>query len=481
MFLRMVYDEKLAAAAYLIGCQRTGEAIVIDPQRDADRYIRLAAANGLRIVAVAETHIHADFISGGRELAEMGATMYVSDEGDADWKYQWLDNKTGGGKYHYRLLKDGDTFRIGQIEFKAIHTPGHTPEHLSFMVTDRGGGADRPMGVATGDFVFVGDLGRPDLLESAAGFAGQAEPSAHRLFQTVRTFMEWPDYLQIWPAHGAGSACGKALGAVPTSTVGYEKLFNPSIRAATSEREFVDYILDAQPEPPLYFARMKRDNKLGPRVLGIGRGGVAMPKQLGADGLKGLDGKATAIIDTRPWAEFKAGHIPGALHVPLNNSFNTDAGSLIHEDEPIVLVVNAERLEEAVRDLLRVGLDRVIGWFDSSQLESYRRVGGKLVSTDEVTVEAARGLLDTRKPFVLDVRRASEFAQGHIADATNIAHTRLLSRLSEVPRDRKILVNCRSGGRSARACSLLQRHGYDCTNLAGGMLAWDEAHLAVAR
>jgi len=166
MFMRMIYDDKLAEAAYLIGCQRTGEAIVIDPERDVDRYERVAAANGLRIVAVAETHIHADFLSGARELGEQGARLYVSDEGDADWKYHWLDQRSGGGSYDHRLLKDGDTFMVGNIEFKAVHTPGHTPEHLCFMVTDRGGGADRPMGVATGDFVFVGDLGRPDLLES---------------------------------------------------------------------------------------------------------------------------------------------------------------------------------------------------------------------------------------------------------------------------------------------------------------------------
>ncbi|MFT3881547.1 MAG: MBL fold metallo-hydrolase [Gemmatales bacterium] len=220
MFLRMVYDDKLAEAAYLIGCQKTGDAIVIDPQRDVDRYETLAAANGLRIVAVAETHIHADFLSGARELAEKGAKVYVSDEGDADWKYQWLNLKTGGGSYAYQLLKDGDTFKVGNIEFKAVHTPGHTPEHLSYMVTDRGGGADKPLGVATGDFVFVGDLGRPDLLESAAGVVGKADSSAHQLYQTVRKFMDWPDYLQVWPAHGAGSACGKALGAVPQSTVG---------------------------------------------------------------------------------------------------------------------------------------------------------------------------------------------------------------------------------------------------------------------
>lgn len=477
MFMRMVYDDKLAQAAYLIGCQRTGEAIVIDPERDVDRYERLAAANGLRIVAVAETHIHADFLSGARELAEKGAKVYVSDEGDADWKYQWLDAKVGGGKYDYRLLKDGDTFMVGNIEFKAVHTPGHTPEHLCFMVTDRGGGADRPMGVATGDFVFVGDLGRPDLLESAAGFRGKADPSAHRLYQTVRKFMAWPDYLQIWPAHGAGSACGKALGAVPTSTVGYEKMFNPSVRAAGSEQGFVEFILDAQPEPPLYFARMKRDNKLGPKVLG----GVPRPRPLGVDELKKVDGTKTAIIDTRPWAAFKAGHVPGALHLPLNNSFNTDAGSLIGEDEPIVLIVEPGRVEEAVRDLIRVGLDSIVGWFDAGQMAAYQAAGGRLATTAEVTAEQARVMLETARPFVLDVRRAAEFREGHIPGAVNIAHTRLLARLKEVPADRPVLVNCRSGARSARACSLLQKHGYECTNLAGGFLAWEQSRVPVNR
>lgn len=471
MFLRMVYDEKLAEAAYVIGCQRTGEAIVIDPQRDVDRYEALAAANGLRIVAVAETHIHADFVSGGRELAERGAKVYVSDEGDADWKYQWLDKRSGGGIYDYRLLKDGDTFTVGNIEFKALHTPGHTPEHLSYAVTDRGGGADKPMGVATGDFVFVGDLGRPDLLESAAGLRGQADPSAHRLYATVQKFLRWPDYLQVWPAHGAGSACGKALGAVPTTTVGYEKMFNPSIRAASSERGFVDYILTAQPEPPLYFARMKRDNKLGPKVLG----GVPRRPQMTVEELKRLDGRAAAVIDARPWAAFRAGHVAGALHLPLNNSFNTDAGSLVAEAEPIVLIVEPSRVEEAVRDLIRVGLDQIVGWFDAGGFGQYVAAGGKVAATPEVGIADARAELDRNKPFVLDVRRAAEFAEGHIPGAINIAHTRLLARLDEVPKGRPILVNCRSGGRSARACSLLQKHGYACTNVAGGLLAWQEA------
>jgi hydroxyacylglutathione hydrolase len=471
MFLRMIYDEKLAEAAYLIGCQRSGEAIVIDPQRDVDRYEALAAANGLRVVAAAETHIHADFISGSRELAEKGVKVYLSDEGDADWKYQWLDKKSGGGTYNHQLLKNGDAFRVGNIEFKAIHTPGHTPEHLCFMVTDRGGGADKPMGVATGDFVFVGDLGRPDLLESAAGFKGKADPSAHQLFHTVQQFMQWPDYLQIWPAHGAGSACGKALGAVPQSTVGYEKMFNPSIRAAEGERQFVDFILKEQPEPPLYFARMKRDNKMGPKVLG----GVPKLRPLTAADMKKVDGRASAVVDTRPWAQFKAGHLPGALTLRLNNSFSSDAGSVIAEGETIYLIVEPARLDEAVRDLIRVGLDNFGGWFDAGAMPSLAGAGVTLESTAEISVDEARNMLESRKPFVLDARRGSEFSGGHIAGAVNIAHTRLLSRLAEVPRDRRVLVNCKGGGRSSLACSLLQKHGREVTNLAGGFDAWQRS------
>jgi hydroxyacylglutathione hydrolase len=468
MFLRMVYDDKLAEAAYVIGCQQTGEAIVIDPQRDVDRYEQVAATNGLRIVAVAETHIHADFISGARELAEKGAKVCVSDEGDADWKYRWLKKKTSGGSYRHQLLKDGDTLMVGKIEFQAVHTPGHTPEHLCFMVTDCGGGADKPIGVVTGDFVFVGDVGRPDLLESAAGLAGRADSSARRLYRTVRKFMNWPDYLQVWPAHGAGSACGKALGAVPQSTVGYEKMFNPSILAAASEQEFVDFILEGQPEPPLYFARMKRENQMGPKVLG----GVPQPQQIGSAELAAIDGHKSAIVDTRPWAAFKAGHVPGALSLPLGNSFNTDAGSMIDADETIYLIVAPSRLDEAVRDLIRVGLDKFGGWFDAHALDGYAAGGGQLVTTAEVFVAEARIMLNTRKPLVLDARRRGEFADGHIPHAVNIAHTRLRARLAEVSKDRPILVYCSTGTRSARACSLLQRYGYEVMNLAGGMRAW---------
>jgi hydroxyacylglutathione hydrolase len=468
MFFRQIYDEKLAEAAYLIGCQKTGEAIVIDAERDIDRYEKLAAENGLRIVAAADTHIHADYLTGLREFAEKGARIYVSDEGDADWKYMWLDQRSGGGRYDAVRLKHHDTFKVGNIQFRAIHTPGHTPEHLCYEVTDLGGGANEPMGVATGDFVFVGDLGRPDLLESAAGMQGIADPSAKRLYQTVKDFQSWPDYLQIWPGHGAGSACGKALGAVPQTTVGYEKRFNAAVRAATSEQVFVDFILDGQPEPPLYFARMKRDNKMGPRVLGA----LPKPKAMTPREVAQLHTGKVAVIDTRAWEAFRDSHLAGSLFAPLARSFNSDAGSFVTEDEDIVLIIDPARVDEAVRDLVRIGLDRVVGFLDAAKFGELAAAGARIAATREIAAKDAAAELSARNPFVLDVRRASEFAAGGIAGARNIAHTRLLSRLAEVPRDRALLVHCQGGVRSARACALLERHGYSVTNMAGGYAAY---------
>ncbi len=478
MFMRMVYDEKLAQAAYLIGCQRTGEAIVIDPLRDVDRYVQLAEANGLRLVAVAETHIHADFVSGARELAERyDAKVYVSAEGGPDWQSEWLDRRVRGGVYDHRRLRDGETFSIGNIDFRVLHTPGHTPEHVAFLVTDRGGGASEPIALLSGDFVFVGDLGRPDLLETAAGQAGAMEPAAQRLFKSVGRLRELPEFVQVWPAHGAGSACGKALGAVPLSTIGYEQRFNTAIQAARSESEFVRFILSGQPEPPLYFANMKRTNKAGPPVLGP----LEMPRHISASELRALDASRVAIIDTRSWDEFRGGHVPGALSLPLARSFSTDAGSLVDASEDIFLIVPPDRLEEAVRDLLRIGLDRIRGWFDPRGMAEIAVGGGALSTLPEVTAEIARKIAGEGDTRLLDVRRTAEFVEGHMPGAINIAHTRLAARLEELPRGGRILVNCRSGARSARAAAFLQRRGFEVINLKGGMLAWEAIGAPIKR
>lgn len=471
MFMRMVYDENLAAAAYLIGCQRSGEAIVIDPQRDVDRYIEIAQHNGLKLTATAETHIHADFVSGSRELAEqIGAHVYVSDEGDADWKYQWLDEKSCGGTYEHTLLKDDDSFNIGNIEFKAIHTPGHTPEHIVFLITDHGSGATEPVALASGDFVFVGDLGRPDLLESAAGQSGMMEPSAKTLYATVQKLQDIPDFVQVWPAHGAGSACGKALGAVPMSTIGYELRFNPALKAATSEQAFVDFILEGQPEPPMYFANMKRDNKIGPKVLG----GLPKPTKMSASDLRTMDTQHVALIDTRPWDAFRAGHVPGAMNFTLINSFSTNVGSMGRDTDDIYLILSPEHLDDAVRQLVRIGLDRIRGWVDASEIERYPDSVRDLVSLPEVSAAEASGMINAGEVHVLDVRRVTEFDNGHLPGAINIAHTRLASRLEEVSKNTRWLVNCHSGVRSAVSASYLQRLGYQVVNLKGGHLAWQQ-------
>ncbi len=470
MLFRMIYDDRLAQAAYLIGCQKTGEAIIVDPERDIDRYIEAAAKEKMRIVAATETHIHADFVSGCREFAERGVRVYLSDEGDADWKYQWLDKKTGGGKYDAVLLKDGDTFKVGNIELRAVHTPGHTPEHLCFLVTDRGGGATEPMGALTGDFVFVGDLGRPDLLETAAGNKGSAEPSARRLFTTVGGLAKWADYLQVWPGHGAGSACGKALGAVPQSTVGYEKRFNPAILAARSEPGFVQFILEGQPEPPLYFAKMKKWNKVGPPVLGE----VPKPREMTGKDLAGIDTKRVAVVDTRPWKAFKDGHAAGALYIPHDSMFPGIAGSYIGDDEDVVLIARAAEVDGLVRSLIRVGVDRVVGWMEPAAVAEFERAGGKVATTPEITVAEAKATLEDKGAYFLDVRRADEFAEGHLPGAHLAPHVRLPSRLEDLPKDKRIIVNCRSGGRSGRASALLQRAGFDAVNVEGGWLAWEK-------
>jgi|GEM_PF-1149944 len=262
MYLKQISDASLAQYSYLIGCQRSGEAIVIDPERDIDRYREVAKHEGLKITAVAETHIHADFVSGAREFAAADPTvkLYLSVEGGPDWQSEWAKTLPG-----FHPLHDGDTFRIGNIAFQAIHTPGHTPEHMVFLVTDHGGGANEPIAMLSGDFLFVGDAGRPDLLEQAAGLEGTQEQGARALFKSLRKISELPCHLQILPAHGAGSACGKALGAIANSTFGYEEKFNPALKIALHESEaaFVDFILRGQPEPPPYFANMKRVNSEG--------------------------------------------------------------------------------------------------------------------------------------------------------------------------------------------------------------------------
>ncbi|MBT3448295.1 MAG: MBL fold metallo-hydrolase [Bacteroidetes Order II. Incertae sedis bacterium] len=474
MLFRQIWDQKLAQYAYLIGCQATGEAIIVDPERDIDVYLELAEKEGLEITAVADTHIHADYLSGAREFAERGVKVYASDEGDADWKYEWLI----GSDYNYQLVLDKDEFMIGNIKLTVVHSPGHTPEHIAFLVTDMGGGADRPMGILTGDFVFVGDLGRPDLLESAAGVVGVMEPSARTLYKSVQDFLELDDFLQVWPAHGAGSACGKALGAVPMSTVGYEREFNAAIDSAKrSEDEFVAAILDGQPEPPMYFARMKRDNKIGPKVLGS----LPQPKHLFVDDLKALSGNTdVAVLDTRlDRSAFMARHLPGSLYAGFNKSFNSAAGSIIEEDMDIYLIIEADQVEEAVRDLIRIGLDNIKGYATPATLEAYAEAHGEMASIREINIKDVASVVENENDVVvLDVRNKAEHDAAYIPDSANIAYTRMWVRRDEVPSGTKA-IHCVSGGRAAVSTALLARLGHNVIFINGEFEEWSASEGAV--
>ncbi len=451
MYFKQIFEEKLAQYSYLIGCQQTKEAIIIDPMRDIDRYQKLAKKERLHITAATETHIHADFLSGLREFAEQDVKVYASDEGNEDWKYEWLQNSD----YSYVLLKDEDRFDVGNIEFLVQHTPGHTPEHISFLVIDKAA-ADRPMGMLSGDFIFVGDVGRPDLLESAAGQQGSMESSAKTLYHSVSRFKKTPEYLQLWPGHGAGSACGKALGAVPESTVGYELRYNPSIQAAQDKQQFVDYILEGQPEPPLYFARMKQQNKKGPKLLGS----LPAPVKFTIDELFESQDENSVILDTRERISFMKNHLKGSLLSPFNKQFNTIAGSYINEDQKIYLIIEEEHLEESVRDLVRVGLDNIEGYATPKELENYFERGGDAEEIAIINFEQVQQNGDPDFTQIVDVRKASEFEEGHINGAVNIAHTRLLERKNELSKDTTLFVHCKSGGRASVASALLARAGY---------------------
>ena len=458
MFVKRFYEPSIAQASYLIGCQQTGEAIVIDANRDIEQYIDIAEQEELRITQVTETHIHADFVSGSRELAHRtGASLCLSDEGDRDWKYQFD---------HGRKLKNGDRITVGNIRIDVLHTPGHTPEHLTFLITD-GAAADQPIAAVTGDFLFVGDVGRPDLLERAANITGTMEEGARTLFGSLQSFARHEDWLQIWPGHGAGSACGKGISSIPSSTLGYEKRFNWAFNAK-SEDHFVTLVLAGQPEPPKYFAKMKRINKEGPAILGQ----LHIPSNLNAAMLPELLSRKALVIDTRPASEYAAGHVPGTINIPFNSSFVTWAGWLVQADE-FYLIVDAAtasaRLRELTRELALIGIDRICGFFDAAEV-----TGGATIP--QITPGELAPKL--HKVTVVDVRSATEWSEGHVPGALHIPLGYLADRASEIPAGKPVVVQCQSGGRSSIAASILERAGFrDVTNLTGGLSAWTAAGL----
>ena len=466
MLFRQIFDSALAQYTYLVGCQRTGEAIVVDPERDVDRYLAAAEAEGLTVTAVTETHVHADFLSGARDLGERAsAIVYLSDAGDdEEWRYRWPN-----GGPHVELLTDGDSFEVGKIRFDVLHTPGHTPEHACFLITDVGGGAGEPMGMLSGDFLFVGDLGRPDLLESAAGAVGAMKPAAARLWESTHRLDDFAAHLQIWPGHGAGSACGKALGAVPVSTLGYERRFNAALALAERGRTaFVDGILEGQPEPPLYFARMKRQNRDGvpaPRDL-------APPAPLDTSSVAAATAGGAVLVDCRDdRSAFLAAHWPGSLWAPWGGAdFLSIVGSYVEPEQEIVLAAAPDEAEPIAQALYRIGLDRIAGLLPLGELPTLLEI--ERVETDSVDWEAVEAALGSDGQLVLDVRRQAEFASGSVPGAANIAHTRLRARLDELPRDKELLVHCQSGFRATAASAFLEQQGFRVRHIGAPFADW---------
>ncbi len=457
MFFKHIYETGLAHASYLVGCQATGDAIVIDPKRDIDTYLEIAEKENLKITHIAETHIHADFLSGSRELAKAtGAEIYLSDEGGKDWQYQ----------FPHSGLKDKDTFNVGNLKFEVMHSPGHTPEHISFILTDTAA-SDHPVMTFTGDFVFVGDVGRPDLLEKAAGIKGTQEVGAHQMFQSLKKFKALPDHIQVWPAHGAGSACGKALGAVPSSTVGYEKLTNWAL-SIEDEDQFVKMLLDGQPEPPKYFAMMKKLNKVGPKILGS----IPHPGRFSLHQFENAIKENVKIIDTRDKLAFAGGHFSGSINIQDNTAFSTWAGWMINYDDPFLLVARDSRIESLTKALIRIGLDNIIGYVND--MDKISSAGYEMDTTKQITVHQLKENIEDY--FVLDVRGYSEYNSGHIDGSLNIQAGYLSDRLNEIPNDKKIVVHCAGGDRSAIAASFLQLKGFqNVYNLTCGINGWRQA------
>ncbi len=472
MIFKRFFDPRLAQSSYLLGCSSTREALIVDPNRDIHRYLEAAGQDGLRVAHVTETHIHADFVSGSRELAQRAnARLYLSAAGGPDWQYRYA------AEARATAMNDGDSITLGRIEVRALHLPGHTPEHLVFLVTDTEV-AGEPMGAFTGDFLFVGDVGRPDLLERAVGSRGTMETSARQLYHSLQRFSKFSDYLQIWPGHGAGSACGKSLSAVPQSTLGYEKRFNWAF-GVQNENDFVRAVLAGQPEPPRYFAQMKRINLEGPPLLGQ----LPIPTRLAADSLTSVLRSGSTVVDTRNPDEYGRGSIPGTINIPNTRAFPTWAGSLLPYDRELYLIVpepSDRTAEELVRSLAGIGMDRVAGYFGSEVVGHWRKSGGQLQTIPVVTVEQL-STPSKNGVALLDVRGAGEWGAGHIPGALHLPVAELLGRLDEIPRGRALIVHCQSGARAAIAASLLRAQGFEDVRLfRGGFAEWRAAGQPVA-
>lgn len=457
MFFQHVYDKSLAQGSYIIGCQVAGEAIVIDAQRDIDVYLQIAEENNLNITHIAETHIHADYLTGSRELAAAtGAKMYLSDEGGEGWQYE----------FDHVGLKDGDVIKVGNLSFEVMHTPGHTPESISFLLRDHPA-TDEPVMIFTGDFVFVGDIGRPDLLEEAAGLIGTKEIGAKQMFQSLKRFAALPDHVQVWPAHGAGSACGKSLGAVHSSTVGYEKIRNWAFQFGDDEEAFTKFLLLDQPEAPKYFAQMKHLNKVDRPLL------IEVPQHpiLNKEQFVSAMNKGIKVIDTRDKEEYAKGHIPGSYNIKGSNSFSTWMGWLLNYQEQFILIADEADREDLTRKLMRIGMDNILGF-----VTDIKALGLELQTAVVLDIESFKQEKDKgNNTVVIDVRGKTEFNSGHIEGAQHLFVGTLEDNLDKIDKNKEILLHCQAGDRCSIAYSILKKNGFkNVKNYFGGINDWVE-------
>ncbi|HXE75035.1 MAG TPA: rhodanese-like domain-containing protein [Candidatus Xenobia bacterium] len=467
MILHQRFVPGLAIASYLIGDEATGEAAVVDPTRDVDDFIAFASENGLRISHIFETHVHADFVCGSRELKARlngSPTIHASAQGGAEWTPDYVDH----------AAKEGDALRLGSIRLEAVHMPGHTPEHMCWATYDETRSRDLPWMLFSGDFLFVGDVGRPDLLGEEA-----QRQLAHQLYTSLFEKLDrLPDITEVLPAHGAGSLCGKALSSRRNSTIGFERRFNPAL-ARKPEEQWVRDLMAGMPPAPPYFRRMKKVNKEGPAVLGRDLKTLErcapreVEKRLGTDGL---------IVDTRSKEAFAAAHIPGAISIPFGPNLPTWAGWVLPYDRPLLVVTDGPgQVAPVATHLSRVGFDNLVGCLDGD-LDAWEMAGLPLSSLTLVSARELDAQWRARRNemTVLDVRTDGEWMAGHIDGALHIPVGHVLARLAEVPRGKPLAVVCGSGYRGSIVGSLLQREGFEnVSNLVGGMGAWRAAGLPV--
>lgn len=453
-----IYAEGLAQMSYIVGDDSKGVAAVIDPRRDVDVYVKRAREKGLKITAIVETHIHADFVSGAHELsARIGAKIY--------------GGKSDDYKFDLNQMIEGDEIRLGSARLRALHTPGHTPEHISLLLLDEKQG-DEAFAIFTGDTLFNLEVGRPDLLGK-----GREKELAKQLYHSLfEKIVPLGDRFEMYPGHGAGSGCGARIGDRLQTTVGNEKLFSNALKKRT-EAEFVEWVLKGMPEPPRYYPRLKKVNAKGARVFGS----LPIPAPLSVEDFQAqMEKENTIVVDARSILAFGGGHIPGALNIALRSEFPMWAGWMLEAEQNILLVVESERDVKAVAEhLFRTGYDNVVGYLHNG-MTAWQNNALPLEKTGEWTVHELADKLDDKDLQILDVRGDGEWQQGHIPGAKHIYVPHLAENLDELEKDKTTVVYCGSGYRASIAASVLQRNNFNSVvNIPGSWTAWKKAGLPV--